>query len=581
MVERHGLGNRTADTINAFGSGLLHGAIESPINGVTQLANRGLDRIGLHIDPIEISGLSKANLNSPAERAAAQGGTAIGAIVPLMLISKATGKFLNAESMAAQKTAEILGTKPMAESIKLAAKQGFVTGAIYGGVFTPSADGDQFLKSRLQNATLGGTTFATFQAANQFGRNVLSSHGLFGSLNTRQFLTREMPLATAVGALAGVPTGLVSAVGQAKIERGSFAPTAAELRNHIGSNVLFGGAFAGLHQVQMRFTKAAPLTQDQIDQIRWAQRTNGETKSWEPAYDQLFPAAEAQDKGVLHANFNGEPPVADRPQIGQPKMTLHETTAPNGKWLAGSINEIYPGRPSIPGEKGFVLGAYTFVHPEMQSTGIGAYHLKNGVIPALKTEFPAAKFQGRLTEIEATDGLTADAQPVRRARFYRDKIGMVALDKNKFPYELPLFQPGEAAEAGTYIPQRQIPEWAKSKGIADAGEGPVPAEMLYTSFDGQPVTGQQARSMYDRLARWGYGVEAKDPYLVERTQLIDGTATDLRTPIQINPEPPEPLSFLPATMKAWRGSRPGQMFGDFVGRSNASGAITTGGESEK
>lgn len=539
-------------TASAFGKGLVHGAFESPINATLQLANHGLEAsTGNKLGLIDVTGLTSARPQTRCEQTAAEFGQVVGAVLPLYVINKCTGRLFNT-SMAAEKTADVLGSRTLGATLGRNAVQGAVTGAIYGTLLTPSEDGDfgDLVRNRLKNGVLTSATFSAFQTANALGRYELSRNGVFGSMNRREFLTRELPMTTAVGAMAGIPAGLVQSNLNAGLNEGRSA-TADEMIHDVGTNMLFGGGFAALHQAQMRSIKAAPLTEQQKSQIRWAERTDGQSGDWEPMYKELFPPEEAQDIDVLKNNFIGEnntDPIAqaDRPSTGQPRMTIHETYAPNGKLLAASINEVYPGRPEIAGEKGFILGAYTFVHPEMQSTGVGAHHLGKGVIPALRADYPAQSWQGRVTEIESTDGLTSADQPVRRAYFYRDKIGMEGFDKDKVPYELPLFQPEDAREAGTYIPQREIP-----------GDGPVPAEMLYTPFDGEPVTGTQARGIYDRLARWGYGVHPDDPYLPERIEAIDANAENVRGPIVLNPEQVE-LSARERAMKGVKQSVPYQ-----------------------
>lgn len=514
-----------------FSTGVVAGAIEIPWNGATQLIEHTTSDIGLGVN------LPQFDLEMNQEPSTAYDvGVAVGSVVPLYAANKVVGKAFGS-TMAQEKTAEALATGMIGSQIKRAAAQGLITGGAYGFVFHPTDENGSFYADRLKNAAISAAAFSTFNVGSAVGRNALAKAGMMSSANTSAFLLQELPANIGVGTASGAVAGAISANVAAGLRDGRLA-TAHELMVSTRDNAIFGGAFSTIHQLQSRFTKAAPLTEQQKEKITWAKRTDGQNGDWEPIYDDLFPAAEAQNKDVLKLNFTTEitpdsPP--DRPAIGHPRMTIHESYAPNGKVVAASINEVFPGRAEVPGERSFILGAFSFVPEQLQSTGIGAHHLGKGVIPELKAEFGDNGFAGRLTEIESTDGMPANSQPVRRARFYRDKIGMQAIDKEQFPFELPLYQPDAAVEQGVYVPQRNIPEYLRQQGEFDI-DGPVPAEALWTSFDGKGVSGKDAIGIFERLARWGYGVEADDPYLAERIAgMSSASDNNLLRPIEINP----------------------------------------------
>lgn len=511
-----------------FCNGVVHGSIELPYNGVVQLANEPIKgTLGVHLPELDITGLKNENAPSvPAEV-----GTVIGATVPLFAANKVAGRLMG-RTMNSVKTAELLGTAPVKETILTSAKQGFVTGAIYGGVLTPVPEGQDQFKTRMANSAKGAIDFAVFNCASELGRVGLSRAGVFGSLTTKEFLLKELPVASATGAATASIAGAVNTNVDTLIDHGRLA-TGNEVAHGTASYAVLGATFSSLHQTQMHFVKSAKVTPEQLEQIEFARRTDGQNKDWVPMYKRLFPAAERQSEQVLLERLAGKASVSQSPS----EWVLHETYAPNRKLLSASLNEAYPARPQVNGEKGFILGAYTFTHPQLQSTGIGAHHLKNGVIPTIKKEFAHKGFIGRVTEVEATEGLPFNSQPQRRARFYRDKVGLEALDKEKCPYELPLYQPEDVRLSGKYINQSEIPQYARSKGN-DLGDGPVPAEILWTSFDNKPVDGKIARGIYERLATWGYGVRAEDPYLKARLQMVQDSP-NLRTEIKLDPTPAE------------------------------------------
>lgn len=554
-VEREDRQQATS-VLSEFVRGTMHGAVEAPYNGVAQLAN---EVTGAHLPKLNLTHIKHDPDMSAAQNVALEAGTSIGAVAPLFLINKIVGRAMG-NTMANGKTADILGTNSLERTLSQSAKQGLVTGAIYGGVLTPSSDDTtSFIGDRVMTAGISAVNFSVFNTFNDAGRYALAKKGYFGSLSAREFMLRELPATVAMGTGTGAAAGILNAEIGAVLANGRQARSS-ELMHGVLSGAIMGGAFAGLHQIHSRNTQAAMMTEQQAQRVRWAERNDGQTKDWVPLYEVLFPISERQDPTSLAATMTRKPDaLAQKPAGG----VMHESYAPNGKLIAASINEAYPARPEVPGEKGFILGAYTFVHPEIQSAGVGPRHLKDGVMPSLKREFPGDKYVGRVMEMEATDGLPENSQPQRRARFFRDKIGLDAIDKTKLPYELPLFQPEDIVAAGKYIEQREIPKYSQEHGLG-LGDGPVPAEMLWTSFDSVPLTGKVGLGIYQRLMHWGYGVRTTDPYFAQRSALADVAAPEIRVPITLNPSPAEytPMEIL---QRRWQSSLPGRLAGKLDG----------------
>ena len=187
---------------------------------------------------------------------------------------------------------------------------------------------------------------------------------------------------------------------------------------------------------------------------------------------------------------------------------LHETRDKTGKLLTWSMSQDNEGRDD--NEPSFWLGCWTVTRREMQSSGLGRVHFAK-VLEALKAEYPS--HIGRVTEIESTEGLTADSQPVRRAKFYKG-LGLKEFDA---PYELPLFQP---VNSTVYVPQARLGKAIK-------------AQLLFAPFTDKPVTAAQLRSIIRRIYERGYYVHPADPYIEERLSLVDESKQSLLREISI------------------------------------------------
>jgi len=213
-----------------FGQSLFHSAVESPINGVTQLVN---EVTGTTIKPLEILG-APAQATSTADGYAQKIGGAIGMVVPYFLLSKGVGKA--ADGLAGTSLAKSLSMAPFLESS--VARAG-LSGALYGGVFNPvSPDEKTPAWARLRNATVDGATFATMTVTSeQLAKLGIFKPGPSALANTVKDVGATM--------IAGVPAGFVSAEGQSLLGQGRWA-TGSELKQSALDFVTIGGALAAL-----------------------------------------------------------------------------------------------------------------------------------------------------------------------------------------------------------------------------------------------------------------------------------------------------------------------------------------------
>ncbi len=226
--------------VSDFGQSLFHSAIESPVNGVTQLIN---DVTGTNmclsgdrrtnIKPLTIVGAPSAP-TSTADSYAEKIGGAIGMVVPYFLISKGVGKVVG--GLADTSLAKSLSMTPFLESF--VARAG-LSGAVYGGIFNPVArDEKNHSWARLRNAAVDGATFATLTGTSE----ALAKLGIFKP-TTSALSDTVKAIGTTV--IAGVPAGVVSAEGQSLLGQGRFS-TGSELKQSAIDFVTIGGALATL-----------------------------------------------------------------------------------------------------------------------------------------------------------------------------------------------------------------------------------------------------------------------------------------------------------------------------------------------
>ncbi len=213
-----------------FGQSLFHSAIESPVNGVTQLVN---EVTGTNIKPLMIVG-APSEATSTADSYAQKIGGAIGMVVPYFLVSKGVGRVV--DGFAGTSMAKSLSMTPFLESSVVKAG---LSGAVYGGVFNPvSPDEKSPSWARVRNAAVDGVTFATLTGTSES----LAKLGIFKPATSALANTFKSVGATMI---AGVPAGIVSAEGHALLSQGRFA-TGSELKQSAMDFVTIGGALAAL-----------------------------------------------------------------------------------------------------------------------------------------------------------------------------------------------------------------------------------------------------------------------------------------------------------------------------------------------
>lgn len=239
------------------------------------------------------------------------------------------------------------------------------------------------------------------------------------------------------------------------------------------------------------------LSAEQLKEYDFARRSDGQGDDWVDLYRAEFPVEEQRDVEQL------------RKLLRTGKVVLHETRDQSGKLITWSMSQDYPAAADS-NEPSFWLGCWTVTRRSAQSSGIGRVHFAK-VLEALKAEKP--EYIGRITEIESTDGLLPDSQPVRRAKFYK----ALGLEELVFDYEIPRFQPADATE---YVLQQKL------------GSG-IKGQLLIATFSDAAVSGSQVRSIVRRIYENGYHVSSDDPFIDTRLALIDAKRSNYRSQIRI------------------------------------------------
>lgn len=212
--------------VGDFFQGLFHQAVESPVNGVTQIVNRVT---GVGLPQMEIAGpLDHGSVGGAA-------GSIAGAAVAYFAFSKAASPLL----------ANVGGAGARGAILRAG-----LTGAIYGSVFTQSdANSESFFGDRLSNGLVSGLTFAAMGAAS----HRLDQTGLFKVPEIRSFGG-----SVTMGALSGAAGGVAHAEATAIFKKGQLLPSISELASDAASFAAFGAATSAMgHAWGRQFNRLA------------------------------------------------------------------------------------------------------------------------------------------------------------------------------------------------------------------------------------------------------------------------------------------------------------------------------------
>ncbi|HEY9773730.1 MAG TPA: hypothetical protein V6C81_07960 [Planktothrix sp.] len=201
-----------------FCTGAFAAGLEKPYNAVAQLSGHKLHEMHL--------------VDEGRSTVASEVGNLAGTAVDMAVLGLATGKVL---SPLLERS-----TVSLASGVKLG-----TSGAIYGGIFTSSDKNKGLLRGRLENAAVGGVTFAAMGAAG----GALEKSALFGptSLKSRVF----------EGALSGAVGGVANSFAADGIQHRSL-PGVRQVASTTLKYAAFGGMFGGATRAFETIGKTTP-----------------------------------------------------------------------------------------------------------------------------------------------------------------------------------------------------------------------------------------------------------------------------------------------------------------------------------
>lgn len=227
-ADSHPILSKIGSELVDFGEGLYHGAIESPINGVVQIAD--------HVTGAQIPELHLVDEQRLSHSAGGIIGNIAGTAIDIYLASMAT--------------AGIAGAAGGSGMIGAALRFGAV-GAAYTTVFQPTdAKSKHFFADRVEN---GGVALATFAAMGGAGA-ALDSTGMFAVS-----AARSLGGTLTYGGIVGTAGGLVHAEANA-IKNGKAVPTWKDLAGDTLTYGAFGLAYAGAGYVASHINAPDPKT---------------------------------------------------------------------------------------------------------------------------------------------------------------------------------------------------------------------------------------------------------------------------------------------------------------------------------
>ncbi len=252
----HNAGDKSLAEV--FAHSAAYTFVQSPVNAVTQLVDQVADtNILPKVQLIEAPETVEFSLSNPAWYAQ-QFGNATAMAAHLYVLNKAVGgKSLAAGRAEASMTA--------AEAAELTAKSAGV-GALYSGVFTPVSTTDgNFWQNRAINSLAGAVTFASMSAS------AIGTKGLGESLAPiSRAASTALKNDVAVGALSGIPAGIVSADAHSLLSGRGFASGKERFESAYGFSVI-GAGLSVAHAAEGKMTKSSSqLKLASSDALDWS-----------------------------------------------------------------------------------------------------------------------------------------------------------------------------------------------------------------------------------------------------------------------------------------------------------------------
>jgi predicted kinase len=224
---------------NPFINAAAHTLVQTPIDAVAQVVDK---TTGSNLLPsLRIVPDAKQAEFGSGDWLQQQAGAAIGALPYLVLLHQGSRavlseRMLSADTRMMLNTGVKLGTTGTAELARFELATSGLTGAAYGGMFTPVRPQDfnsNFLEAKLKNAALGAGTFMTLSGSMLASKSL--SEGLSPGL-----LKTTLRSDIGSGMLGGLPAGLVNAQGDSLMHGKGFADFRTSAESMIGFSMIGG-----------------------------------------------------------------------------------------------------------------------------------------------------------------------------------------------------------------------------------------------------------------------------------------------------------------------------------------------------
>ncbi len=202
----------------------MEAGVQAPINGLIQLANRGIG--SEFIPPLQLYEKPLDAETGSAEWYCQQFGTGTGVLLDLVAL-RAAGRGIASRcglqgaglKLGLLRTEQVAAGEVVQRTFLGSALGSFALGATYEGVFRPVHPDEQheFWSARFKNAISGGTTLATMDMSLR-GTQPLANRLISNDRNFGLVLGRNLT----VGGLAGFNTGVTNAVVRSALSDGEF-----------------------------------------------------------------------------------------------------------------------------------------------------------------------------------------------------------------------------------------------------------------------------------------------------------------------------------------------------------------------
>ncbi len=218
-----------AGEVRDFGQALIHQALESPVNGITQVVNH---TVGTNIPELQIVG----EVKNPST--GAKLGSIAGGVIDYYVLSKLAGPALG----------NLGGSGTVGNALR-----GGIVGGVYSGLLTPTdASSSKFFSDRFSNGMVGAAGFAGMSAAGSY----LSSKGIFAVPEVR-----SLGGSITFGALSGAAGGIAQSEAEAIFKKGKVLPSVEDLATNTLSMAAFGAAFGAVDYSYNKFIAPPKVTE--------------------------------------------------------------------------------------------------------------------------------------------------------------------------------------------------------------------------------------------------------------------------------------------------------------------------------